>query len=147
MERGTEAEASRPSDSEFKSSCLSKAVPDTKTATDQHIPSNETSPPPPDSHLQDMQRQLALSIAALVQNTVERETKELLQQIRDNSERQITLLKACLADSWRDPGQRAQLRAALSSEEPWKASDGRLVDIKLERKPKRSSLSHHIEWS
>lgn len=44
--------------------------------------------------------------------------KELLKQIRDNSERQIILLKACLADSWRNPGQTAHLRTALSSEEP-----------------------------
>lgn len=63
----------------------------------------------PDS-LQDTQQQSALSLANLVQDTVEKETKELLKQIRDNNEHQIALLKASLTELWRDPGQTTHLR-------------------------------------
>ncbi|KAK6856419.1 hypothetical protein PG995_006606 [Apiospora arundinis] len=131
-ERGTEAESSGTQGAQFEASTSGKAIPDSQSERQPQISSKGKEPISPDSDVfQDAQHQLVLSLAKLVQNTIEQETKDLLRQIRDNSERQTILLKATLADSWCDPGQTAHIRAALSSQEPWTASYEALVGIQI----------------
>ncbi|KAK7946458.1 uncharacterized protein PG986_010779 [Apiospora aurea] len=129
MERGTEG---KPSGAQHvqPEATSAKTGPD-KPPNGLQGPSSSPTPIPPDSSLNDVQQQLANSLAALVQNTVEKEMNELLKQLLHNSERQITLLKASLSDAWRDSGQTAHLRAALDLEEPWSLSDEALVDIEV----------------
>ncbi|KAK8023951.1 hypothetical protein PG993_012017 [Apiospora rasikravindrae] len=117
--RGTEGEPSGTQDTQPKAATSDEIAPD-KPENESQAPSISSNPQTPDSSLQDVQRQLALNLI---------ESKELLKQILHNSERQVTLLKASLGDSWRDPGQAAHLRAALDSEKPWSLSDEALVNI------------------
>ncbi|KAK8102941.1 hypothetical protein PG984_016087 [Apiospora sp. TS-2023a] len=131
MERGTGESSSGAESAQPKAATLSKTSRESDTQNRSHVLSSGSNKSSSGSSLEEVQRQLALSLVDLVQNTVEKETKELLRQIRDNSERQITLLKASLADSWRNPGQTSQLRTALSSEEPWRPSDEGLVNIEV----------------
>ncbi|KAK8073927.1 hypothetical protein PG994_004826 [Apiospora phragmitis] len=129
MERGNETGRSSNEESPAEAETCENTNSHNDMANEKLGADKKNASSPQDPVLQEAQRQLALSLASLIQNVVEKETKELLKQIRDNSERQITLLKASLAESWRDAGQTAQLRAALVSEEPWKASDESLVSI------------------
>ncbi|KAK8877705.1 hypothetical protein PGQ11_002651 [Apiospora arundinis] len=131
-ERGTEAESSGTQSTQLEAATSRKAIPDSQPEREFKTLNNRKESNSPDSSLQDAQNELVLSLTKLVQSTVEKETKALLRQIRDNNEHQTTLLKAALADSWCDPGQRAQIRAALSSQEPWKASDDTLVSIQID---------------
>ncbi|KAK6840133.1 hypothetical protein PG987_005999 [Apiospora arundinis] len=131
-ERGTQAESSGTQSTQFKAPTSGKAIPDSQPKREPQASSDGKHSLSPDSALQDAQHQLVLSLAKLVQNTIEKETKDLLRQIRDNGERQTTLLKAALADSWCDPGQAAQIKADLTSQEPWKASDDTLVSIQID---------------
>ncbi|KAK8070798.1 hypothetical protein PG997_011001 [Apiospora hydei] len=129
MDRGTEGKPSGTQDIQPEATSA-KTDPD-KPPNGLQGPSSKPAPISPDSSLNDAQRQLANSLAASVQNTVEKEMNELLKQLLRNSERQITLLKASLSDAWRDSGQTAHLRAALDLEEPWSLSDEALVDIEV----------------
>ncbi|KAK8040378.1 hypothetical protein PG991_000166 [Apiospora marii] len=131
MERGTEEPSPGAESAQPEAATLSKTSRESDTQDRSQVPSGGSIPTSSDSTLEEMQRQLAINLASIVQNTVEKETKELLRQIRDNSERQITLLKASLPDSWRNASQTDQLRTALNSEEPWLPSDEALVNIKV----------------
>ncbi|KAK7972719.1 hypothetical protein PG988_006853 [Apiospora saccharicola] len=131
MERGAGESSLSAESVQPETATSSKTSRESETQDRSQVASGESNPTSSVSILEEVQRQLGTHLASFVQNTVEKETKELLKQILRNSERQITLLKARLADSWRDPDQTAQLRTTLRSEEPWLPSNEALVNISI----------------